>query len=311
MDSQRLTSERISKLLRNRRFHAFLIACVILLILVGLQAANLKTNTPMCELLEDCNVSNADLQRMQLAFGQSGLNGFKVVDNRLMVPKAEHANYLQAITANDAIPEDLRDEETTTPNVNPFLSRTQQLAIERRQKKQQIRDMVVRLPFVEQAWFEMDQTNMRSAFQRSKQSAVISIRPPENVPLTDNHVDTVKRMIGGAIAGLDLNEIVVIDLSAGYAHHESDDPGLTQQVRFQRIAFEQQRIYETRIREVLKEYPGINVNVQVEANNRRPSDSGFAGCPRNTAAQNRKGHFSLDRRPTTTGSRYFWSPDGG
>jgi len=63
-------------------------------------------------------------------------------------------------------------------------------------------------------------------------------------------------MIGGAIAGLDLSEIVVIDLSA--------DPSTTQQVRFQRIAFEQQRIYESRIREALKDYPGLDVTVQVD-----------------------------------------------
>lgn len=256
--------------MQSSRFRGLVIGCLILAILAILQAGNLKRPTQMCELFETCNASDEDLQRMQLAFGKSGLNEFNVVDGNLMVPKTEHAKYLQSLSDHDGIPQDLRDRNENLSTTNPFLSRSQQLSIERAQKKRQIRDMVVRLPFVEQAWFEMDQANSRSAFQRSAQSAVISIRPASEVTLTENHVDTVKRMIGGAIAGLDLSEIVVIDLSAGYAHQDSTDPSTTQQVRFQRIAFEQQRIYESRIREALKDYPGIDVSVRVDVSQAPP-----------------------------------------
>lgn len=257
-------SNAMSELLKSRRTRAFLIACIVLISLALLQANNLTRQTQMCELLEQCKTSNTDLHRMQLALGQAGLSEFEVEDNRLMVPKAQHAKYLQAIAENNAIPIDLREKDETQTSVNPFLSRSQQLALQREQKKKQIREMVIRLPFVEQAWFEMDEASSRSAFKESKQAAVISIQPPENVALSDNHVDTVKRMIGGAVAGLELNEIVVIDLSAGFAHQDSNDPSATQQTRFQRIAFEQQRIYESRIRNALDDYPGVEVSVVVD-----------------------------------------------
>ena len=264
MDSNFLTPEKISSLFQSQRARAFTVAFLILAALVLLQAGNLKRPVKMCKLFEQCSASDEDLQRMQLAFGKSGLNGSKVVDGKLMVPKSEHSIYLQSLSENDGIPRDLQTQNETLSSNNPFLSRSQQLSLEKAQKKRQIRDMVIRLPFVDQAWFEMDQSSSRSAFQRSKQSAVISIRPATDVTLNENHVDTVKRMIGGAIAGLDLSEIVVIDLSAGYAHQDSTDPSTTQQVRFQRIAFEQQRIYESRIREALKDYPGLDVTVQVD-----------------------------------------------
>lgn len=264
MDSNFLSPEKISSLFESPRVRAFAIALLILAALVLLQAGNLKRPVKMCKLFEQCSASDEDLQRMQLAFGKSGLNEFKVVDGKLMVPKSEHSIYLQSLSENDGIPRDLRTQNDNFSNNNPFLSRSQQLSLENAQKKRQIRDMVVRLPFVDQAWFEMDQSRSRSAFQRPKQSAVISIRPATEVTLNESHVDTVKRMIGGAIAGLDLSEIVVIDLSAGYAHQDSTDPSTTQQVRFQRIAFEQQRIYESRIREALKDYPGLDVTVQVD-----------------------------------------------
>ena len=264
MDSNFLSSEKVSSLLESQRVRALFVAFLILATLVLLQASNLKRPVKMCKLFEQCSASDEDMQRMQLAFGKSGLNGFKVIEGNLMVPRSEHSAYLQSLSENDGIPRDLQTQNDTLSSNNPFLSRSQQISLEKAQKKRQIRDMVVRLPFVDQAWFEMDQANSRSAFQRSKQSAVISIRPAPDATLNENNVDTVKRMIGGAIAGLDLSEIVVIDLSAGYAHQDSTDPSTTQQVRFQRIAFEQQRIYESRIREALKDYPGIDVTVQVD-----------------------------------------------
>ena len=72
--------------------------------------------------------------------------------------------YLQAIADQKAIPPELRSGEQASSVPNPFLSRSQQQLLERETKKRQIQEMVVRLPFVEQAWFEMDAAEKRSAF---------------------------------------------------------------------------------------------------------------------------------------------------
>lgn len=268
MDSQPTTIERIMQLAQSRRFRAFGIAVLVLSSLVVLQVGNLNQNAPMCALINDCNLNNSDLHRMQIALSQSGLTEFRLTENRLLVPTDQHAIYLQAIADKNAIPKELRDSEDAGPSLNPFLSRSQQLALERAAKKRQIRDMVVRLPFVDQAWFEMDQTDSHSAFGQAKQSAVISIRTPQSQPLVNQHVDTVKRMIGGAVAGLAPQDIVVIDLESGYAHQEATDPATLRKIQFQHRASEQQRHYEMKIRETLKDYPGITVQVHVA-----PADS--------------------------------------
>ena len=161
MDSNLLSTQQISSVLQSQRFRALAIACLILTVLVILQAGNLKRPTKMCQLFENCNDSDEDLQRMQLAFGKSGLNDFKAVDGNLMVPKNEHAKYLQSLSEHDGVPQDLLDRSENLSTTNPFLSRSQQLSIERARKKRQVRDMVIRLPFVDQAWFEMDQANSR------------------------------------------------------------------------------------------------------------------------------------------------------
>lgn len=262
--------EQLTESALGRRGRALLIAIMVLVVLTVLQVSNLKQNTQMCELFNDCKLCNNDLHRMQIALSQSGLDEFKLDDHRLMVPAAKHSDYLQALAQQNAIPEEIKESGASLPSINPFLSRSQQLSIERAEKKHQVREMVLRLPFVEQAWFEMDKSDSHSAFEHAQQSAVISIRTPTNLSLTDQHVDTVKRMIGGAVAGLDSEAIVVIDLSAGFAHQESIDSSTNRQVRFQRIAFEQQRFYENQIREILKQYPGVEIHVHVEV---RPSEN--------------------------------------
>ena len=272
MDSLNFSTDQIKELVNDRRFRGFAIGALILAVVAILQVGNLNKNQPMCDLFSDCKIGNNEIQRLQIALSQSGLSDFKVENDRLMVPAAQHASYLQAAAEHNAIPQDIQRSEEKPPSVNPFLSRSQQIALERSEKKRQIREMVVRLPFVDQAWFEMDQSSSHSAFEQSKQSAVVSIRTSQNVALSDQHVDTVQRMISGAVAGLNPEGIVVIDLSAGFAHQDLIDPSTTQQVRFQRIAFEQQRFYENRIQETLKDYPGVLVRVHVDVTQQSEKD---------------------------------------
>ncbi|MFT7629998.1 MAG: hypothetical protein ACI87E_001003 [Mariniblastus sp.] len=263
MDSQ--VTSRIMQSVSNRRTQGFVIGAVILVIVAVLQVNNLKPKTPMQELLVNSNLCKSDLQRIQVALSLSGKANYQVKNNLVLVPVAEHAQYLKAVAEHDAIPEDLRREaDQTGTSVSPFLmTRPQQLALERDRKKQEIRTMVLRLPFVEQAWFEMDKAASHSAFEQAKQSAVVSIRTHDNVTLSDQHVDTVKMMIGGALAGINPDSIVVIDLGGGFAHQNLGDSETNQQVKFRRVAFEKQRTYENKIREILKQYPGLEISVTV------------------------------------------------
>ncbi len=285
MDSKIAIANRIIEVTANRRVRAFSIGVLVLAVLAVLQVNNLKRDTPMCELLTNSNLCNNDLQRIQLALSQSGLKEYQLVDNHLVVPTAQHSEYLQAIAEKNAIPEELRQSsQSAQASINPFLTHRQQLAIDRAEKKQQVRDMVLRLPFVDQAWFEMDKSESHSAFEQAEQSAVVSIRTPTHVLLSDQHVDTVKRMIGGAVAGLGSDNIVVIDLSAGRVHHDDLDPSTIQQVHFQRIAIEHQRLYESQIREVLRDYAGIKISVHVDVKP-APEDNHVASIPDSVPAR--------------------------
>ena len=257
--------DRVKELMGNRRAKALIVAVLILITVVVMQVGNLRNQKPMCELLGNCKLRNIDVHRIQIALSKSGLSDFEIEDNRILVPKTHLPAYLQAIADHKAIPPELSSPEQTPSVPNPFLSRSQQQSIERDAKRRQIQQMVVRLPFVEQAWFEMGVAENRSAFSKTKKSAVISIRPVAPNNLVEQHVDTVRQMIAGAVAGIDPNQIVVIDLSTGFAHrHAANSKPMEQRLDAQRVAFARQQVLENRIRQALEHYPELRVTVIVE-----------------------------------------------
>jgi flagellar biosynthesis/type III secretory pathway M-ring protein FliF/YscJ len=269
VDSPSNNLDRWKEIANDRRTKSLVIAVLILVVIVVMQIGNLKKNTPMCELLTDCNLRNIDLHRMQIALSKSGLVESKIDGNRLLVPEINHAKYLQAVVEQNAMPPELRTDENESASTNWLLSRSQQISLQLEARKKHVQEMVIRLPFVESAWFEMDEPENHSSFSQVQKSAVISIRPLEHRPLLDQHVETVRQMITGAVNGIDPQQIVVIDLSSGFAYcNDGNDCPADRQIQAHRIAFARQQLLETRLREALIHYPGLRITVVVE-----PSES--------------------------------------
>ncbi len=244
------------------------LASVIVAILAVLHVGQQRASAPMQELLQGCNLQTRDLQRMQIAFGQAGLSDFEIKDGVVLVPRAHHSAYMAAATEHDAIPVELKvsNNAATSDTGNPFLSRSQQEYRKHLLRKNQIQEMVIRLPFVEQAWCEMDQAPRQNAFSTARRSAVLSIRSNPDCQLGVVHVDTIKQMVAGAIANLPVENIVVIDLNNGFAHQDNIDQLTKKQRELHQIAANQKRFYESRAQELLREYPGVKVRVDVAVN---------------------------------------------
>ncbi len=252
-----------------------------------------KKQTP-CELIQGCALRNADMQRMQIALNSAGLNDFEIKGQSIYVPKLRRDVYLKAITDADALPADLCTQQDTGLG-NPLLSRDQREQIQLREKKQQIRDMVTRLPFVEQAWFEMDRTKAKSAFHDERQSAVILIQPIGKHLLDSEQINTIRGLITGSIAGMDKNSIVVTDLNAGFAYQESGTALPANKIAAQQVSAQTQvsaevrdskNRYENKIREALADLDGVSIEVEVIHHQSKdvvaasPKPKSLSGSPR-------------------------------
>ena len=268
MDSSVFDKNLLTRWFSKSSVRMLTLASITVAILAILHVSQQQANTPMQQLLQGCKLQSRDLHRMQIAFGQEGLNDFNIKDGVIWVPRARHSSYLAAANEHDAIPAELKLTKDPSENDsgNPFLSRSQQEYRKHLRRKNQIREMVIRLPFVDQAWFEMDQAPRQNAFSTTRRSAVLSIRSTPENPLRESHVDTIKQMVAGAVADLPVGNIVVIDLNNGFAHQDNTDQLTQKQRELHQIAANQKRFYENRAQELLQDLPGVKVRVDVAVN---------------------------------------------
>ena len=267
MDSS-VSNHLITRWYSKNSVRLLTLASITVAILAMLHVSHQQANAPMQELLQGCELKTPDLHRLQLAFGQSGLNDFKVKDGTVWVPRDQHSSYLTAATEHNAIPAEfkLTKDLPVSDAGNPFLSRSQREYLKHLRQKNQVQEMIIRLPFVEQAWCEMDQTPRQNAFSNIDRSAVLSIRSTPECQLSVAHVDTIKQMVAAAITDLTIENVVVIDLNNGFAHQDNIDQLSQKQRELHQITVNQKHFYESRLQELLLDYPGVDIRVDVTVN---------------------------------------------
>lgn len=128
MDSSVSDQNLIARWFSKKSVRLLTLASVIVAILAVLHVSQQQASAPMQELLQGSNLQARDLQRMQIAFGQAGLNEFKIKDGVVWVPQAKHSSYLAAAAEHDAIPAELKvvNDAMISDTGNPFMSRSQQ-----------------------------------------------------------------------------------------------------------------------------------------------------------------------------------------
>ena len=273
METQQSYSRSILNWISSPRTRAFGIAVVVLVLLAWIQVSQLKRDTPMSELFSGCQLQMEEIHRLQIAFGKAGLNEFVVRDQNVFVPVEKRPDYFKVASEEDAIPTSVVASDKHEPQASFLLSRNQTEQIKLEKSKRQVREMLLRLPFVERAWFNMDRAESASAFRPARQSAVVQIKTPNARVLSTRHVDTIRRMVSGAIAGLTSDDVVVINLEDGLALDEATFNSPDHDGQVQDLVMEQQRYYENQIRDVLQKYSGIDIHVDVHVSEEVSTES--------------------------------------
>ncbi len=266
MDSPVRNREKFKSWINDRRNQSLIIGVLVLAALVLLQVRNLEKTQPTVQLFADCDLRSHDLHRMQIALSKSGLKEFEVADHQLFVPKQHQAIYLQALADQNALPAAIKEKGVSSSLSNPFLSHTQQVSIQRESRNLKLQELINLLPFVEQAWFEMDEPIQRSSFHPLEKSAVVTVRPKNEQALIEQNVYTIRQMVCGAISDLNHERIVIVDLQSGFAWRGPVEPGKTERfLDAQRAAFAKQQMIESRLQDAIQAFPGVRVTVVMES----------------------------------------------
>ncbi len=251
----------------SRGSRAAMVFILMLVSVVLINSSGWKNECARCSLLGSSQLTQTELDRIEIALGKSGFGDFESGDGVILVPENQRAELLKTLAEENALPARFQQEDSAGPNLNPFYSHGQQAALERRARKKQIETMLARLPFVDQAWFEMDSAKSKTAFQAPRYSAVVSVQPAHRQSLNGNQVMTIRQIVSGAFAAMEPNDIVVTDLNAGRAFHQtaiSAMSSLEQVDQWEMIAANRQSHYEDAIRRALAEFPGVTFELQYD-----------------------------------------------
>lgn len=266
MDSRNLSRDKAKEWISDRRNKAIIIGVIVLATIAMLQVANQRPQRNLASLFPDCQLKTLDLQRMQIALSKAGLREFEVSNQQLLVPQQQTAQYLEAISEHNAVPNEFQAQPTSTVVTNPFLSYWQQVAMQREARNRKLEERLMLLPFVAKAWFEMDESGTRYGNQSTEKSALVTIRPKLEQPLLEEQIYTISQLVCGAINGLGKDQIVIVDLISGFAHQGTlDGADFEKRLQAQWIAFSRKQQLESRLRESLSRYAGLGISVLIEA----------------------------------------------
>ncbi|MDB4533425.1 hypothetical protein N9242_01035 [Vicingaceae bacterium] len=236
------------------------VAAIILAIVVGfgwMQFGRAKTVAKVSLFGMNESISNLDLKRMQLAFGEASLNDFEVENDRLFVPRDQRDLYLKALKDGDAVPPLI--SEPRPPGF--FEGRQEKLEAAKRKKKQQIRQLVSRLSFVKEVNVDYDEIRKPGYPPEIARSVAIVIDPGAGV-LQPHEVAAVRNMISGMFADIKPSEIHITDVAASYTHNFEDN-GNSLYTLENLPGHIRESIIALKIREALEAYGEVRVNVNL------------------------------------------------
>lgn len=235
---------------------------VLIVFAVGLGVVMQSNQQHFCSLFDGYEVTPAEKHRILIALGNANLNVYEVRGDQILVPTNEKAKYLATIDDEQAMP--LIYQQRQDPKPNLFLPRSQQAMMEQNRKKRQVREMVLRLPFVREAWFEIDWAESNSAFRKTEHSAVVLIRTAKQDVLNRQQVQTIQGLVAGAIAGLQPHEVVVTDANIGVSYHNLDERRQSELIEQVTWKMGRRQHYHERLQHLMHEYPGMELEIEVE-----------------------------------------------
>lgn len=217
-------------------------------------------------LLEGQHFSTAELQAIESAFGQAGLNNFDFDGGRVRVPRAQKAKYMAALVDGNAMPAHFGSHlDAAVSKPSPFTSKQQQDAMLKIGLQKELAAVITQMKGVETASVLYDVQKKGGLKLETTVTASVSVKPVGENPLPSDQVPKIRALVASAIANLTPEQVTVVDLNGpSYqatgnknVHDVFDDP-YAQRVKYW------QGHYERTILQALNYVPGVVVTANVE-----------------------------------------------
>lgn len=268
MDFLNKAFAQLSELFRGMSPGARLTSGLLLAMVVvsGGFLANHQVTGGDAYLLEGQNFSTAELQAIQSAFGQAGLNNYDIEGGRVRVPRSQRAKYLAALVDANAMPAHFGSHfDAAVSKPSPFTSKAQQEAMIKNAVQKDLAAVISQMKGIETASVLYDAQKKGGLRLETTTTASVSVKPIGDSALPADQVPKIRALVAGAIANLAPEQVTVVDLNGrSYpatgskdVHDVFDDP-YAQRVKYW------QNFWETTLMQALEYVPGVVVTANVE-----------------------------------------------
>ena len=261
VDNTKTHSPSPSDWIKQTSNQIWIVAIVIFAAGIAFYAFNVNQQNQMCPLFQDYQTTDAERHHILTALGVTKLDTFHIQEGKIFVPSAEKGKYLAAIKEENALPAIYKQTEEPQPSI--FMSKSQQRIVLLNRKKQKVRDMILRLPFVSEVWFEMDWAKSDKAFQADQHSAVVMVRLKNQTALTKRQVKTIQGIVTGAIANIEARQVVVTDANVGISYQDLSDSEQSELIDMVNWKMKRRQHYLDQLQDLALEFPGLEIQVEV------------------------------------------------
>lgn len=201
-----------------------------------------------------------ELDAIELAFSRAGLDAWQRSGRQIQIPREKRSEYLAALSDTSALPFTLRNPMKEAMQAsNLFDSTSMRNSREMLAKEQDLGIKIAAFPDVQWASVDYDEGEKRGLSSPKQQSASILVIPQTDSPLSHNRIKSIQELVRGSFAGLNAQDIVVIDTNAN-----PDDGVFNEDPAFRKQKEVETRI-EQKVRNLLADFPAkIAVSAQID-----------------------------------------------
>ena len=255
------TGAHLKSLTRSQRIALGLCAVIVaaaLVALVGWSASRTYVPLPLHELsAEDVGQVETALKRMAI--------DYRIEDDRVLVPPQQRMQILSRLMELDSFSGRVTiDFATLIESDSPWLSETEKHWRRTVALSGELSKTIAGMTGIKSARVYIDNTMRRGFAGKSvAPSAVVSVWPESGFSINKKRVNMLASLLSGAVAGLEITKVKIVDESAGrsYTPSSPDDAVASDLLEMRRSEEEH---YEKKIRERLVYIPGVLASVFAE-----------------------------------------------
>jgi flagellar biosynthesis/type III secretory pathway M-ring protein FliF/YscJ len=255
------TGEHLRGLSRSQRIAIGLCVVIVagaLIMLVRWSASRSYVPLPLAEMNAE------ELSQAESALVSMGVD-YRIENNRVLVPPQQRTLILGRLMESDAISGKLAiDFAKLIESDSPWLSENEKQWRRTVALSSELSKTISSMSGIESARVFIDNTMRRGFAGRSvSPSAVVAVVPSRDFEMNQKRVHMLASLVAGAVAGLDISKVRVVDEAAGRSYTASD-PEDAMAADLLDMRRSEERHYEGKIYERLSYIPGVLVSVFAE-----------------------------------------------